>query len=143
MGVAWIADRFARSEARPALQYLGLGIYVVAEAFIFLPLLYVAARFGGKGVIPAAALMTLIIFAGLTASVFFTRKDFSFLGPILGIASNLLMMLYLGWQNWLRLAVWLAVGLVIYAIYGRRHSALAQNLSRELAASGVGGRARS
>jgi APA family basic amino acid/polyamine antiporter len=62
--------------------------------------------------------------------------------PILGMASNLLMMLYLGWQNWLRLAVWLLVGLVIYTTYGRRQSALGQALASELRASGVGGRPR-
>jgi APA family basic amino acid/polyamine antiporter len=30
----------------------------------------------------------------------------------------------LGWTNWLRLAGWLAIGLVLYATYGRRHSRL-------------------
>ena len=42
--------------------------------------------------------------------------------PILGMASNLLMMLYLGWHNWLRLFVWLLIGFAIYALYGRHHS---------------------
>ena len=55
--------------------------------------------------------------------------------PILGMASNTLMMFYLGWENWLRLFVWLAVGLVIYFGYGHKRSTMA-----ELAASGVGGR---
>jgi APA family basic amino acid/polyamine antiporter len=40
----------------------------------------------------------------------------------LGIAINLTMMLFLPWETWLRLAGWLAVGLVIYFAYGRRHS---------------------
>jgi APA family basic amino acid/polyamine antiporter len=44
--------------------------------------------------------------------------------PILGILFCLTLMLALGWHNWLRLGVWLAVGLIIYFAYGRRHSAL-------------------
>jgi basic amino acid/polyamine antiporter, APA family len=31
----------------------------------------------------------------------------------------------LGWTNWLRLIGWLAVGLIIYGGYGRKHSRLA------------------
>ena len=31
----------------------------------------------------------------------------------------------LGWTNWLRLIAWLAIGLVIYFVYGRKHSKLA------------------
>ena len=46
--------------------------------------------------------------------------------PILGMASNLLMMFYLGWENWLRLFVWLVIGLIIYFTYSRHHSKLAQ-----------------
>jgi APA family basic amino acid/polyamine antiporter len=44
--------------------------------------------------------------------------------PILGIAANLLMIFGLGWTNWLRLGAWLAIGLVIYFLYGRHHSKL-------------------
>jgi len=42
--------------------------------------------------------------------------------PILGIGFNLLMMWGLGWSNWLRLFVWLVIGLVIYFAYSRHHS---------------------
>jgi len=44
--------------------------------------------------------------------------------PILGIAANGLMIFGLGWTNWARLAVWLAIGMVIYFAYGRYHSKL-------------------
>jgi len=44
--------------------------------------------------------------------------------PILGIIVCAAMILGLGWTNWLRLGVWLVIGLVIYASYGWRHSKL-------------------
>jgi APA family basic amino acid/polyamine antiporter len=44
--------------------------------------------------------------------------------PILGIIVCAAMILGLGWPNWLRLGVWLVVGLFIYAFYGRKHSKL-------------------
>jgi len=45
--------------------------------------------------------------------------------PILGMLANLTLMVALGWHNWARLFVWLALGLVVYASYGYRHSRLA------------------
>jgi APA family basic amino acid/polyamine antiporter len=44
--------------------------------------------------------------------------------PLLGIAFNGYMMYKLGWINWARLLVWLAIGLVIYFSYSRHHSRL-------------------
>ncbi|MDP8980894.1 MAG: amino acid permease [Acidobacteriota bacterium] len=41
--------------------------------------------------------------------------------PILSIAVNLLLMVSLGWSNWARLVGWLAIGLLIYFGYGRKH----------------------
>jgi APA family basic amino acid/polyamine antiporter len=42
--------------------------------------------------------------------------------PLLGIAFNLLLMYGLGWTNWLRLILWMAIGLVIYFTYSRKRS---------------------
>jgi APA family basic amino acid/polyamine antiporter len=44
------------------------------------------------------------------------------LTPILGILISLAMMLGLPGDTWLRLVIWLAVGLVIYFLYSRKHS---------------------
>jgi APA family basic amino acid/polyamine antiporter len=42
----------------------------------------------------------------------------------LGIVTCGAMIYGLGWTNWLRLAVWLAIGMVFYVLYGRKHSHL-------------------
>src|ERR1700720_373318 len=42
--------------------------------------------------------------------------------PILGILFNGYMMYKLGWVNWARLIIWLAIGLVVYFTYGQKHS---------------------
>jgi FtsH-binding integral membrane protein len=85
MAAGWVARAWAHSDSAPAIQYLGLGLYVVAEAVIFLPLLYLATRLTDPQVIPTAAIMTLAVFGGLTLAVFVTRKDYTFLGPILSV----------------------------------------------------------
>jgi len=79
MFVSYVAQNWAMSAVSPAKQYAGLGLYVVAEAVIFLPLLTIADHVAGGGVIASAAVTTLGLFGVLTAVVFATRKDFSFL----------------------------------------------------------------
>ena len=86
MGVSHYADKWARSDASVNMQYAGLGIYVVAEAIIFMPLLYLAERMCGPQTIVTAAFMTLLLFTGLTYTVVTTRKDFSFLGGFLKVS---------------------------------------------------------
>jgi APA family basic amino acid/polyamine antiporter len=44
---------------------------------------------------------------------------------ILGVLVCGAMIYGLGWTNWLRLAVWLVIGLVLYFGYAKRHSKLA------------------
>src|SRR5213079_1263808 len=51
--------------------------------------------------------------------------------PILGILTCLLLMFSLPAENWYRLIVWLVIGLVIYFLYGRRHSVMAQQYQTE------------
>jgi FtsH-binding integral membrane protein len=87
IGVSWLAESWARSTTSIQTQYLGLGLYVVAEAVIFVPLLYVAEEFGPPNVIATAGLLTGLIFFGLTAAVFVTGADLSFLRVGLGVAA--------------------------------------------------------
>ncbi len=51
--------------------------------------------------------------------------------PILGVAFCLLLMFSLPSKNWLRLALWLFAGLLIYLFYGRRHSVMAKHRAKQ------------
>jgi FtsH-binding integral membrane protein len=86
MGISFLANWWANSQTSKPLQYLGLTTFIIAEAIIFVPLLFIAANYGGGyDVILKAGIVALGLFLGLTAVVFLTKKDFSFLGPILMI----------------------------------------------------------
>lgn len=56
--------------------------------------------------------------------------------PILSVLASVYLMLNLPAATWVRFFVWMAIGLVVYALYGARHSRLGQ----EHAASGGAGR---
>lgn len=88
MVVGWVAQNWAQSSTSPGTQYAGLALYVVAEAIIFLPLLYIADTFA-PGAIASAGVLTLATFGGLTMAVLLTRRDFSYLGPILSVGGFL------------------------------------------------------
>ncbi|MFU8806826.1 MAG: Bax inhibitor-1 family protein, partial [Bradymonadaceae bacterium] len=79
IGAGWVADWWARSVASKPLQYLGLGLGIMAYAVIFLPMLAIAIHHSNPALLPQAAITTLAAFAGLTAIVFVTKQDFSML----------------------------------------------------------------
>ena len=104
MGVGYLAERLARSETSRPLQYAGLGIAVVAQAVLLQPMLWILVmKFGGATGREAMAMgdlqmgseagkilaesvgITLAIFLGLTATVFWTKKDFTFMRGVLSI----------------------------------------------------------
>ena len=86
MGISYLANRWAVSDTSAAVQYMGLGVFVIAEAIVFIPLLFIAAYAAGdSSVILKAGVVSLGLFAGLTFTVLVTRTDFSWLAPILGI----------------------------------------------------------
>lgn len=86
------AERLAHQSHDRNVQYGALILYVIAEALIFVPLIWIGIQLNGgsydilsNSIINQAAVMTLALFSGLTAVVFFTKKDFSFLRNILTI----------------------------------------------------------
>jgi FtsH-binding integral membrane protein len=86
MAAQYVAQAMASNGTSRAIQYGGLGLYAVAEAFIFSPLLMIISRrIGGTDLIMQAGTVTLIIFGGLTTIVMLTRSDFSFMRNFLWV----------------------------------------------------------
>jgi len=86
MGISFLANRWAVSETSKATQYFGLLLFIVAEAVIFVPLILISTSVSGDTtVLLKAGITTIGLFLGITMTVFITRTDFSFLGPILAI----------------------------------------------------------
>lgn len=86
------AQMMARSRQSVGVQYAGLTLYVLLEVVIFLPILIVATnapQYAGKDLPLQAGIVTLAAFAGLTAAVFASGRDFSFLGPVLWVGAFL------------------------------------------------------
>jgi hypothetical protein len=93
-------------------QYLGLFGYVVAEAFIFLPLL-VYANEQAPGAIESAAFVTILAFIGLTAIVWFTRTDFSFLRPVVMFGGLVAILAIVGGAIFgFQLGLWFMIAMV-------------------------------
>ncbi len=86
MLVGMVAERWAQADNSVTMQYLGLGLYVLFEAILFTPMMFIAAYYTDGTVIPTAGIITGITFGGLTAVNFFSKKDFSFMRGMLTVA---------------------------------------------------------
>ena len=86
MGISYIANRWAVSDSSSGMQLLGLLLYVVGEAVIFVPMIAIAVYYTGDAtVLVKSGIVTLGLFLGLSLTVLITRTDFSFLAPVLAI----------------------------------------------------------
>jgi APA family basic amino acid/polyamine antiporter len=56
----------------------------------------------------------------------------------LGVVVNLAMMLFLPVETWIRLVLWMAIGLAFYFLYGYRNSTLGTSLVSALSTEGIG-----
>ena len=117
MLLGYLSSSFASKAGDTNAQYTGLGIYVVGEAIIFAPILYIASLTLGADVITSAAVVTLALFAGLTTIVFTTGADFTFLGGALKmfgmIALGLIVCSFIFPS--LSLGIWFSFAMVAFA----------------------------
>ena len=115
MFVSYFADKWARSNTSKQKQYIGLGIYILAEAVIFVPLLAIATMYA-PNVIPMAAIYTLLLFVGLTYTAFTSKKDFSFLGGFLRIGGFVALgFIGISMIFGVSLGMWFSLAMIIFA----------------------------
>jgi FtsH-binding integral membrane protein len=112
------AERMVLKTPDKNKQYLAFGLYILAEAFIFVPLIYVAAYYmdSGPEILNQAAIVTLALFTGLSAVVFLTKKDFSFLKTGLTIGFFIAIGLIIAGSLFgFNLGLWFSVGMCLLA----------------------------
>ena len=114
-----LANKWTQAQDK-STQYRGLGIYVLLEAIIFLPMIYIAIDLSDDlAIISQAGIITLSLFAGLTAVVFLTRVDFSFLRTILVVGGFLALgLIVAGALFRFDLGLWFSVAMVALAAGG-------------------------
>ena len=116
-GATTVAQSMAFNRASRTSQYAGLGLYVVLEALIFIPLIgYVILSTKGNAstVLLPAGIVTGGMIAGLTALVFMTNLDFSFLkvAIILGSFAALAIVLVAAIAG-LSLGAWFSIAMIV------------------------------
>jgi uncharacterized protein len=115
MLVGWLATRTAQTSTNLGMQYFAYAMYVVVEALIFVPLLYIADA-KAPGAIDSAALVTGLGAAGLMFVAHRTRKDFSFLRGVLMWGGVLAVIAMIGGAVFgFQLGTWFSVAMIGFA----------------------------
>ncbi len=117
MLVTSYAESTAMRTTNKNVQYMAYALYIFAEALIFMPLIYIAIAYTESfDILKQAAVVTLSLFTGLSAIVFLTKKDFSFLRSALTIGFFIAMGLIVGGLLFgFNLGLWFSVGMCALA----------------------------
>jgi FtsH-binding integral membrane protein len=134
-GLSMLTRKLLQGSKPLSVQYAGAVLWVFFLGLLVSPLALIAKdAFGSYAILGEGFILTACIFVGLTAYVFFSKKDFSFLGGALAIGSwlligvGLIFWLFGGFSGsplWSILWVVLLSGWVLYdtsQIMHRRHT---------------------
>jgi FtsH-binding integral membrane protein len=113
MIVNWLASQSAHNLSNPTAQYLGLFGMAAAEAVIMAPFIYMVFQTDGAGTVAAAAFTTAVGFVGLTVVGMITRKDLSFMRPMIMWGGVMALVLIVGAVLFgFDLGLWFSVAMV-------------------------------
>jgi uncharacterized protein len=115
MLTGWLATRTAQTSTSIGMQYFAYAMYVIAEALIFVPLLFIA-NMKAPGAIDSATLVTCLGAGGLMFVAHRTRKDFSFLRAILMWGGVVALIAIIGGAVFgLQMGTWFSVLMIGFA----------------------------
>jgi len=115
MLVSTVANNWAHSGMSREKQYMGLALFVVAEAVIFMPLIYMAAM-RAPDVLQHAVIVTAALVGGLTFTAFNTKINFSFMGRALMIGGFIAMGIILASILFgFSLGLWFSGAMILFA----------------------------
>lgn len=121
LGGFMLATNYAESTALKTtdknIQYMAYALYVFAQSIIFVPLLYIAIYYTESAdLVQQAAVVTLALFVGISAIVFVTKKDFSFLKAGLTVGFFIAIGLIIaGTLFGFNLGLWFSVAMCVLA----------------------------
>jgi len=115
MLVSTVANNWAHSAISREKQYMGLGLFVIAEAVIFMPLIYMAVA-RAPDVLQNAVIVTAALVGGLTFTAFSTKINFSFMGRFLMIGGFIAMGLIVASMLFgFSLGLWFSGAMILFA----------------------------
>lgn len=111
------AESTAMKTSDKNVQYLAYSIYIFAEAFIFVPLIYMAINATNSfEILNQAAIVTLGLFTGISSIVFITKKDFSFIRASLALGFFIAIALVIAGAIFgFNLGLWFSLGMCVLA----------------------------
>jgi len=117
MLVSTVANNWAHSGVSREKQYMGLGLFIIAEAIIFMPLIFMALMRDPSGtLLQNAAVVTAALVGGLTFTAFSTKINFSFMGRFLMIGGFVAIgMIVASILFGFSLGLWFSGAMIIFA----------------------------
>lgn len=116
MVLGFVTSYFTNRRSSPSMQYVEMGVTILLQSIIFIPLLVYAVLFSDPSVLSSAVMVTLIIFGVLTAVVAYSGKNFSFLGPFLAVAGIAALLAIVGSVLFsVSLGFYFSIAMVVFA----------------------------
>lgn len=97
---------------------------VTIVSFVIIAVFYPNSIYSDAGNSKLNYPMIIFYIAWATVAALSYAKNFSLI-PVIGLLSCFYLLTGMGWTNWAMFGVWLAIGLIIYFLYGYRKSKLA------------------